>query len=1197
MAQLEALARGATVRGLTSNGTAQVVDVTWHGQNAVTVVFRDEQGRVGDRILYRDAEGDLEVVAAGRAWSLEADGAVLRLASEAQRIQWAHLFDPYVAVTTSLVEPLPHQITAVYEAMLPRLPLRFMLADDPGAGKTIMTGLLIKELVIRGDLKRCLVVCPGALVEQWQDELYGKFGLPFDILTRDLAESARTGNVFQERDLLVARLDQVARGEDLQAQLEQTDWDLIVVDEAHKMSATYFGNEVSYTKRFHLGRKLGELTRHFLLLTATPHNGKEADFQLFLSLLDPDRFAGKYRPGVHKTQADDLMRRMVKEQLVTFAGTPLFPERKAYTVPYQLSDDEARLYEAVTAYVREEFNRADRLAEGKRRGTVGFALTVLQRRLASSPEAIYQSLRRRRERLERNHREAQLHHRVLSLYPDLDDEALEDLEEGLAEDVEGAEEALVDQATAALTVEELRLEIETLTELEALAERVRGSGEDRKWEELARLLRADAMYDEGPGGDGLGARRRRKLIIFTEHRDTLEYLVRRIRTLIGRPEAVVAIHGGVRREERRAVQETFTQDPEVAVLVATDAAGEGINLQRAHLMINYDLPWNPNRLEQRFGRIHRIGQTEVCHCWNLLADETREGDVYRTLLKKLDQERESLQGQVFDVLGKAIPGKELRALLLEAVRYGDQPDVRARLRQKVEGALDHQRLKALLDDEALAHDVLRPEQVYAIRREMERAQARRLQPHYIGSFFREAFVRLGVTMHEREPGRWELTHVPAVVRQRARALGGHGFVPRRYERVCFEKDRVQHEGQPAATLVAPGHPLLAAVLDLVLERHRTALKQGAVLVDEADASATPRALVYLEHAVEDGRTGRDGQALVASRRLQFVEIPLGDDGQPDVGAVRDAGPAPYLDYRPLEEGEQAAVSEFVDRVRGIDLDSGAINFAIEHLVPDHLSTVKGVRLPRLERAKAAVRDRLTKEIMYWDNRAVELKAREEAGKPAARMNSQKARQRADDLQARLGARLEELEREAQLVARPPTVLGGALVVPVGLLRARQGTQKDGVRDHGPKRTERVERVAVETVLETERRLGHHPRDVGALKLGYDVESQEAGEAGRLRFLEIKGRIVGADTVTITRNEILTALNEPERWTLALVEVPPEESEEPPLLRYLSRPPFEEPGFAETARTFRWRELWSLGFDPLAPGASPPASPYSQAHEA
>ena len=282
------------------------------------------------------------------------------------------------------------EITAVYEAMLPRQPLRFLLADDPGAGKTIMAGLLIKELIARGDLKRCLIVCPGSLVEQWQDELSRKFQLPFEIVTNDKLEAARTGNWFVENDLAIARLDKLARDEDLQAKLNAPEcrWDLIVCDEAHKLSATFFGGEVRYTKRHRLGQLLSKLTRHFLLMTATPHNGKEADFQLFLALLDGDRFEGRFRDGVHQVDVSDLMRRMVKEKLLRFDGRPLFPERIAYTVPYKLSEAEARLYRAVTDYVREEFNRAEALQADKRAGTVGFALTVLQRRLASSPEAI-----------------------------------------------------------------------------------------------------------------------------------------------------------------------------------------------------------------------------------------------------------------------------------------------------------------------------------------------------------------------------------------------------------------------------------------------------------------------------------------------------------------------------------------------------------------------------------------------------------------------------------------------------------------------------------------------------------------------------------------------------------------------------------------------------------------------------------------
>ncbi len=286
---------------------------------------------------------------------------MLRLTSEAYRIRLAYLFDPLLAVHTSLVEPLPHQISAVYSEMVTRQPLRFLLADDPGAGKTVMAGLLIKELKLRGDLQRCLIVCPGSLAEQWQDELWRKFHLPFEIATNEAMEAARTGNWFDEHHLVIARLDKLARNEELQAKLRSTDWDLIVCDEAHKMSASFFGGEVKYTKRYRLGQCFRKLPVIFCLMTATPHNGKEADFQLFMALLDGDRFEGCFRDGVHTQNTDDLMRRLIKEKLIKFDGTPLFPERRAYTVNYTLSPAEAELYGEVTDYVREEFNRADAL--------------------------------------------------------------------------------------------------------------------------------------------------------------------------------------------------------------------------------------------------------------------------------------------------------------------------------------------------------------------------------------------------------------------------------------------------------------------------------------------------------------------------------------------------------------------------------------------------------------------------------------------------------------------------------------------------------------------------------------------------------------------------------------------------------------------------------------------------------------------
>ncbi|MBV9282125.1 MAG: DEAD/DEAH box helicase, partial [Chloroflexi bacterium] len=871
MATLEDLTAGASVRGLAADGLATVVSVAWFGGNAVEVTYKDAAGRVGSQLLYRDHEPQLEVAEVGRPWSFDGDGKLFRLVSEAYRIRLAYLFDPLLAVHTSLVEPLPHQITAVYEEMLPRQPLRFLLADDPGAGKTIMTGLFVKELLMRGDLHRCLIVCPGSLVEQWQDELYSKCHLDFSIVTRDSIEAARSGNPFLEQSLVIARLDHLARNEDLQARLQGTEWDLIVCDEAHKMAASYFGGEVKETRRYRLGKLLGGICRHFLLLTATPHNGKEADFQLFMALLDVDRFEGGYRDGGRPARTADLMRRLVKEQLLKFDGRPLFPERRAYTVNHTLSDAEAALYHEVTEYVQEEMNRAERLAregQGRRGNTVGFAVTILQRRLASSPEAIYQSLRRRRERLQKRLRELEIGRRGAAAPgtirasageidplralreeagPYLTEEQVEDLEDAPDAEVELVEEEVADTATAARTVEELRKEILSLKRLEALALSVRRSGTDRKWEELRRLLQgADEMFD--PTGQ------RRKLIIFSEHRDTLRYLQDRIATLLGRPEAVVTIHGGMGREERRRAQELVTQDKDVLVLIATDAAGEGVNLQRAHLMVNYDLPWNPNRIEQRFGRIHRIGQTEVCHLWNLVAPETREGDVFARLFRKLEQERAALGGQVFDVLGKVFADQPLRTLLIEAIRYGDKPEVRARLEEVVDRALDRRHLEELLEERALARDTMDARMLMKIKEDMERAEARRLQPHFVASFFLEAFRLLGGSVREREAGRYEVTHVPHAIRQRDRLIGSGEPVLPRYERITFEKTLIAPVGRPLAAFVCPGHPLLDATIDLVLERHRDLLKRGAVLVDPADGGAGVRALVYLEHAIQDGRT-------------------------------------------------------------------------------------------------------------------------------------------------------------------------------------------------------------------------------------------------------------------------------------------------------------------------------------------------------
>ena len=1167
------------MRGIRPDAPVTVVQAQWHGADALTLIYRLPSGGVAEEILYRDDEARLELVEQGRPWRFDGDGAKYRLVAEAHRIRLAYLFDPLLAVHCSLVEPLPHQITAVYEAMLPRQPLRFLLADDPGAGKTIMAGLLMKELIARGDLQRCLVVCPGSLAEQWQDELHRRFGLPFEILTGDKVETARTGNWFLENDLAIARLDKLARSEDVQAQLAAPDcrYDLVVCDEAHKMSATFFGGEVKYTKRYRLGQLLSGLTRHFLLMTATPHNGKEEDFQLFLALLDGDRFEGRFRDGAHRVDVSDLMRRMVKENLLKFDGRPLFPERIAHSVPYRLSAAEARLYAAVTDYVREEFNRAEALQNDKRAGAVGFALTVLQRRLASSPEAMHQSLRRRRERLESRLRDASaLPRTAMPDGPALDAEDMEDLDDAPFEEVEAAEAAVLDQATAAGTLAELRAEIDTLRRLEALAAELRRSGEDSKWRELSNLLAtvftpgrlASEVAQERAHYRGSGPipppkpSPRQKLVVFTEHRDTLNALQRRIGTLLGRPNAVAVIHGGMRREERRKAQETFLHDPQAQVLLATEAAGEGINLQRAHLMVNYDLPWNPNRLEQRFGRIHRIGQTEVCHLWNLMAAETREGDVYRTLLDKLEQARFALGGQVFDVLGKLqFEGRPLRDLLVEAIRYGDRPQVRARLTQAVSEAVDRRHLQTLIEENALVQDAMDSAQVARVREDMERAEARRLQPHYVESFFLEAFRQLGGAVRQREPRRYEISHVPAAVRNRNRQIGAGEPVLRRYERIAFEKTLLAPAGKPPAAFVCPGHPLLDAVLDLALERNRDLLQRGAVLVDESDSGTEPRALFTLEHAIQDGER-------TLSRRMLYVAMDA-------AGNCRHLHHAPYLDYRPLGDDEPSA-EDILARPEcawiSHDMEAAARREAIATVVPAHIKEVRERRLQWIAKTRAAVQERLTKEIAHWDHRASDLQAQEEAGKPGARLNSAEARRRADDLQERLQQRMAQLDREARISATPPNVIGALVVAPAGLLAAMAGA---AAPSSNAADTQASAAQARAIVMALERKLGFEPTDRELEKLGYDIESRVPG-AGRLRFIEVKGRAAGADSITVTRNEVLTALNKPEDFILAIVRFAEDGSHE---VRYVREPFGREPDFGAVSVNYKLEELWGRGEKP------------------
>ena len=1147
------------MQGVVPNSAAEIVSVEWIGDQAMNVVFRGTTGNISEATLYRDDEHRLRVEEGGRNWSFEADGALLRLVTEANRIKLAHFFDPYLAIHTSMVDPLPHQISAVYGEMLPRQPLRFLLADDPGAGKTIMAGLLIKELIARSDLERCLVVAPGSLVEQWQDELGEKFDLEFDILSRDMIETSRSGNPFNDCNRMIARLDVLARNEDLQEKLyASNEWDLIISDEAHRMSATFFGNEAKYTKRYQLGQKLGQVCRHFLLMSATPHNGKEQDFQLFMALLDGDRFEGKFRDGVHVADVEDMMRRLTKEELLRFDGRPLFPERKAYTVKYELSAQEAELYTAVTEYVRNEMNRVQRFAkeDGRKKNNVGFALQILQRRLASSPAAIYQSLKRRRERLEGELAEARLASRgqKVSLHsPKFTDDMMQNIEEYGQDEIDDLEDLISSGASSAETVEQLEIEVQTLKGLEKMALGVFHSGQDAKWQQLDRILDNDLMTDP----DGY----RRKLIIFTEPKDTLQYLRDKVTARLGKPDAVDVIYGGVTREERRKVVERFMQDRDLLVLIANDAAGEGVNLQRGHLMVNYDLPWNPNKIEQRFGRIHRIGQTEVCHLWNLVAKDTREGEVYARLLEKLEAARDALGGRVYDVLGELFEDRPLRELLFEAIQYNDDEEVQGRLFQVVDGAVDQSHLMELLRKRQLTNDTMPEARVEELRLEMERAEAQRLQPHHIQSFFVEAFTRLGGKIKRREEGRWEVTHVPFSVRERDRQIGRGIPLQKKYERICFEKDKINQ--QPVAAFVYPGHPLLEAVIDLVREQYGHLMKQGAVLVDDTDHGTDVSVLFLLEHSVQDGRQNQAGKPNIISQKLQFASID-------SVSQVTNAGIAPHLNLRPATADEIDLLNFELkaDWLRK-DLEKMAVQFATVELAQAHVSEVKARRIPEIDKVEVEVKTRLSKEINYWDGRAAALREEEQAGKKV-RVNWKNAERRAEDLAERLKRRLEIIQQERFISAQPPRIRGGMVVVPKGLLEKKTAStvNPNGFSDDADARR-KIEVAAIDAVMAVERDLGNEPKSVEALKIGYDVESYDPS-SGHMRFIEVKGRVDTADTIMITRQEVITSLHEPEKFILAIVQV----SDGKPIAPRYVRGSLDtrEPPFDQNAIQFNMKRL-------------------------
>jgi superfamily II DNA or RNA helicase len=1083
---------GAVLTGRHWPSRVRVVRVEPHGTARVLIeaVTLDDQARLISR-LFRTAElADLTVEEDVNGRTLDGDPLGFKLAAEATRIRLAYTYDPLFAVSVARIDPLPHQLEAVYGYMLSQPRLRFLLADDPGAGKTIMAGLLLKELKLRGAVTRTLIVAPANLVPQWQREMAEKLDEPFDVV--DHAALASRGNrAWEVTDQCVVSLDFAWRGDALESLARARRWDLVIVDEAHKMAAYQRGAKLERTRRYRLGEILTDYTEHLLLLTATPHKGDPENFRLLLQLIDPDLFPDiEVLARAVQRQENPIFLRRLKEDMVDFDGRPLFPPRHVITLGVELTDPEQRLYEDVTGYVADYFNRA--LAEDNR--NVTFALIVLQRRLASSVRAIRRSLENRRDRLTLLRDEVWANPGLLEAARRGDD-PLESLSEDAPEQERWEAEERALRFTLARNLEELEAEIAILAELAARALAAEQAGPERKLDELRRVLDEINLFRAGDASsDGAGE----KLLIFTEAKDTLDYLSENLRRWSLR---VTHIDGTMTPPERYRAEEEFHDPAGAQVMVATEAAGEGINLQFCHLMLNYDLPWNPTRLEQRMGRIHRYGQRYETYIYNLVATSTREGMVMQALVEKLERMREGLgQDRVFDVVDQLLEGVSLERLMRDALAnrlsYEEVRDrVLARLDpfDDAQGRLDQ---GSRLRDATLAGLATHYVDLTRLRADCQRAAEARLVPAYIRDFFVQAMRALAPgRLETRDDGFWRIPYVPAALRELPEPLRRRYGVPAEsYMAITFDKADLQSDR--ALTFVGPGHPLFESVIHHVLARYGPDLAAGAVLRDPGDKAAG--LFWLLQGSVEDG-LGR-----VAGRRLFALYQPL------DGGPLREVSPGRLLDFEPAKP---PAILPAAYRPSPADSQS-AEEWSLDHVLEPYLAELQAGR----GRESGIIRDYLRRSfdtlIARSQGKLMEYEQRAARGADMG-LSIQDERRHLDDLRRRQATRLAEIEREAVLALSAPEILGVAAVVPAN--EPQPAPPHAGERPM--RRSDPVEDAAMAYAAVYEEGRGWTVEDVSAQSPGYDLLSR--GPEGEVRYIEVKGR-AGIGAVELSENEWLKA---------------------------------------------------------------------------
>ncbi len=1039
------------------------IDVVQRVGEKFRIIYTDKSGSVGQAMI--SSEDASRIKPAGELLTWEGDAKKAFLSMEERRYRFAYMYDPLMAMSTSKVDPLPHQIDAVYGKILNFPRIRFLLADDPGAGKTIMAGLVIKELKMRGLANRILIVVPGHLKYQWLYELQERFGETFTIVDRKFMDSKPLENVWMLEKNIITSID-FAKQPDILKNLSHARFDLVIVDEAHKMSA----DEKSETARYKLGKKLSEISEHMLFLTATPHNGNDEMFRRFIALLRPDYAEDiEMLRKILNSRDNDIYLRRMKENLKDIYGRKLFKDRFVKTTTYNLSDEEMDLYDDLTRYIKDQYNKAISMAERKRRN-ISFAMSILQRRMASSLLALRESLKRRFEKL--NKIKDAIDKKVSVKQEDQYLDPWDDYDENEQLEIEDYLLSL----TASANRRELENEIFHLKRLISKTEDLMRRDVETKLEKLKEIM--DELDEKSPG---------EKLIIFTESRDTMRYLQKRLESW---GYSVVVIHGGMKMDERREAVSEFRHN--ARVLVATEAAGEGINLQFCHLMINYDIPWNPNRLEQRIGRIHRYGQKRDVFVINLVAGNTIEGRILERLVDKLESIRKSLGDVVFDVVSQILNEKDIRKIIEEVIREEKSAvDAAEEVELMVEEAKKYREML----DRSLARSMINYELFESLEK---KAEENRMVPAYLEKFFIMVFEMAGWENRIKKIGKGTYSvKVPRELQEigeESQFRLNYGYLMKEYPRVTFDK-KIANEDD-LCELVSLGHPLFEAVLEYVKRNYMSHLEKGASFLDPSGRFNGYMAIY--EVSIKD-KSGK-----VVGKRLFTVFVP--DSGEPF-----EINPAILWDMKPDPSPRPSGPGRK-------DLENVSIGIAIES-ISKYKEELLEQRRKDKEILEKYVETSIRKRISEEERKYFDYLDRKKAGENMD-IAIRQAEERIDDYRKKLENLRKRIDSMLELREEPPVFIGAIRITPLSV-------------DEPDK--ERIEKAGMEFVMKYEREHGREPEDVsGNPALGFDIRSVSRDpERPETRYIEVKAK-AGKGPVLMTPNEWMKASMLKENYWLYVV---------------------------------------------------------------